>query len=254
MSLHTHACLDTLPHVDQRPGRSHRHTSIPPLLTSSPSLPTECTALCWRKHVAWVPRSVPNSRVVYKTNKMIIIIPKRVWLWDAFSMAMDSCIHTVIDTAISMEVVLQVREVLSHVREHELAGSAQPLQPATVTAVAQLPMGDRVCVDLCSRLSPGEGLLVGNFCRTLFLVHSEVHIHPPPPLPLATQHNATMPAAHAIQSHTPAPVPSSLCRTTVRIHGRVLFRAAVGPEKGGRRAAKARVWPSTAKGESCMLC
>lgn len=35
-------------------------------------------------------------------------------------------------------------------------------------------MGDRVCVDLCSLLRPGEGMLVGSFARALFLVHSEV--------------------------------------------------------------------------------
>ena len=181
----------------------------------------------------------PELQSCLRIFKIILTIPERVWLWDPFSMAMDSCIHIIIHMSISMEVVLQVREVLSHVREHALAGSAQPLQPATVTAVAQLPMGDRVCVDLCSRLSLGEGLLVGNFCRTLFLVHSEVQIHPPRPSPLATKHNATMPAAYAMQSHTPVPVPSSLCRTTERVRGSVRLRAAVGPEIGGRRAAKA---------------
>lgn len=31
----------------------------------------------------------------------------------------------------------------------------------------------RVCVDLCSLLAPGEGMLVGNFARAAFLVHSE---------------------------------------------------------------------------------
>lgn len=43
--------------------------------------------------------------------------------------------------------------------------------PHRVTPVG---MGDRVCVDLCSLLRPGEGMLVGSFARALFLVHSEV--------------------------------------------------------------------------------
>ena len=30
-----------------------------------------------------------------------------------------------------------------------------------------------MCVDLCSLLVPGEGLLVGSFAGGLFLVHSE---------------------------------------------------------------------------------
>jgi 3-dehydroquinate synthase class II len=37
-------------------------------------------------------------------------------------------------------------------------------------------MCDRVCVDLCSLLQPGEGMLVGSFARALFLVHSEVRL------------------------------------------------------------------------------
>jgi 3-dehydroquinate synthase II len=34
-------------------------------------------------------------------------------------------------------------------------------------------MGDRVCVDTCSVMSEGQGLLVGNTASAMFLVHSE---------------------------------------------------------------------------------
>ena len=37
------------------------------------------------------------------------------------------------------------------------------LQSATVKRVEVMGMGDRVCVDLCSLLVPGEGLLVTYF-------------------------------------------------------------------------------------------
>lgn len=47
------------------------------------------------------------------------------------------------------------------------------LTKATVTKIEAVGMGDRVCVDLCSLMKPGEGLLVGSFARGLFLVHSE---------------------------------------------------------------------------------
>lgn len=47
------------------------------------------------------------------------------------------------------------------------------LLPAIVQRVELMGMGDRVCVDLCNLLVPGEGLLVGSFARGLFLVHSE---------------------------------------------------------------------------------
>ncbi|KAJ4750558.1 3-dehydroquinate synthase [Rhynchospora pubera] len=47
------------------------------------------------------------------------------------------------------------------------------LTRATISKVEVVGMGDRVCVDLCSIMRPGEGLLVGSFARGLFLVHSE---------------------------------------------------------------------------------
>ncbi|XP_040972738.1 3-dehydroquinate synthase homolog isoform X2 [Gossypium hirsutum] len=60
--------------------------------------------------------------------------------------------------------------------EHGLGGVV--LKVEVVKAVLDLKvhavgMGDRVCVDLCSLMRPGEGLLVGSFARGLFLVHSE---------------------------------------------------------------------------------
>ncbi len=42
-----------------------------------------------------------------------------------------------------------------------------------VTGIKPLGMGDRVCVDTCSNMSPGQGLLVGNAGGAMFLVHSE---------------------------------------------------------------------------------
>lgn len=50
---------------------------------------------------------------------------------------------------------------------------SEKLLEAEVLEVSYEGMGDRACVDLCSNLEPGEGLLVGSFSRGLFLVHSE---------------------------------------------------------------------------------
>src|SRR6266571_3318497 len=44
---------------------------------------------------------------------------------------------------------------------------------AKVTGTRGLGLGDRVCVDTCSFLRRGEGLLVGNTSAGLFLIHSE---------------------------------------------------------------------------------
>ena len=44
---------------------------------------------------------------------------------------------------------------------------------ARITKVKGLEMGDRVCVDTCSLMVRGEGMLVGSQSFALFLVHSE---------------------------------------------------------------------------------
>ena len=48
-----------------------------------------------------------------------------------------------------------------------------PLIPATVTRVEPVGSGDRVCVDTCSMMKVGEGMLIGSYSQGLFLVHSE---------------------------------------------------------------------------------
>ncbi|MCD6352817.1 MAG: 3-dehydroquinate synthase II [Proteobacteria bacterium] len=47
------------------------------------------------------------------------------------------------------------------------------LVTATITRVEPVSMGDRVCVDSCTTMKIGEGMLVGNSSQAFFLVHSE---------------------------------------------------------------------------------
>ena len=44
---------------------------------------------------------------------------------------------------------------------------------ATITNVKQLGMGDRACLDTCTQMQLGEGMLVGNTSSGFFLVHAE---------------------------------------------------------------------------------
>lgn len=44
---------------------------------------------------------------------------------------------------------------------------------AKITQIKQLGMGDRACLDTCTQMVPGEGMLVGNTASGFFLVHSE---------------------------------------------------------------------------------
>lgn len=53
-----------------------------------------------------------------------------------------------------------------------------PLSIAEIVDVIPVGMGDRVCVDTCSSMNKGEGMLVGNTSGTLFLVHAETVSNP----------------------------------------------------------------------------
>lgn len=48
-----------------------------------------------------------------------------------------------------------------------------PLVSATIGAVEPVSMGDRVCVDTCTTMGIGEGMLIGNTSQAFFLVHAE---------------------------------------------------------------------------------
>lgn len=56
--------------------------------------------------------------------------------------------------------------------------TTEKLVPAKIVTVKQLGMGDRVCVDTCNLMTPGEGMLIGSQSAGLFLIHSEVDESP----------------------------------------------------------------------------
>ena len=65
---------------------------------------------------------------------------------------------------------LKVREIIEEARSGRERIELTELE---ITGVYPAGMGDRVCVDTCTMMREGEGLLVGNTSRCLFLIHSE---------------------------------------------------------------------------------
>ena len=68
-----------------------------------------------------------------------------------------------------------IRDVSKLVQGH---GCHQELVPLTITSISPAGMGDRVCVDTCSLMVDGEGMLVGNTSSGFFLVHAETLENP----------------------------------------------------------------------------
>lgn len=69
----------------------------------------------------------------------------------------------------------EIRRVASVIAS---AGAPVPLVPFEVTRIVPVGMGDRVCVDTCSILTDGEGMLVGNTSSAFLMVHPETLENP----------------------------------------------------------------------------
>jgi 3-dehydroquinate synthase II len=65
---------------------------------------------------------------------------------------------------------VELKKVLGRFRSK---GDKIVLQNAEVLEVKPVGMGDRVCVDTCTSMGMGQGMLVGNSSSALFLIHSE---------------------------------------------------------------------------------
>jgi 3-dehydroquinate synthase II len=64
----------------------------------------------------------------------------------------------------------ELKSALTRLRSSEGGVS---LDVAEITEIRPAGMGDRVCVDTCTSMIPGQGMLVGNSSSGLFLVHAE---------------------------------------------------------------------------------
>jgi len=65
----------------------------------------------------------------------------------------------------------EIKDTIKAARELESEGAE--LEPAVITKVEPLGMGDRVCVDTCNLMQRGEGMLIGSQASGMFLVNSE---------------------------------------------------------------------------------
>ncbi|MDZ7761232.1 MAG: 3-dehydroquinate synthase II [Desulfovermiculus sp.] len=64
------------------------------------------------------------------------------------------------------------------IQELKLSQETLGLETAEVTEIKPVGLGHRVCVDTCSILHTGQGLLVGNSSTFTFLVHAETESNP----------------------------------------------------------------------------
>ncbi|CAA7401076.1 unnamed protein product [Spirodela intermedia] len=103
-------------------------------------------------------------------SKTVLAIASSSTEAQVFLEALEQGLGGVVLKVDNVHQIIGLKEYFDRTQEVK---NAVGLSKATVTRVQVAGMGDRVCVDLCSVMLPGEGLLVGSFARGLFLVHSE---------------------------------------------------------------------------------
>ncbi|XP_074564696.1 uncharacterized protein LOC141821203 [Curcuma longa] len=103
-------------------------------------------------------------------DKTVLAVSSTSTEAQVFLEALEQGLDGVVLKVEDMEEVLKLKDYFD--RRNEVR-TMLDLTKATITRIEVVGMGDRVCVDLCSLMQPGEGLLVGSFARGLFLVHSE---------------------------------------------------------------------------------
>ncbi|TKY50283.1 3-dehydroquinate synthase [Spatholobus suberectus] len=116
---------------------------------------------------------IPAENIIaafQSSRKTVFAISSNTSEAQVFLEALEHGLDGIVMKVEDVEPVLELKEYFDRRMEES---SLLSLTKATVTHIQVAGMGDRVCVDLCSLMRPGEGLLVGSFARGLFLVHSE---------------------------------------------------------------------------------
>ena len=109
---------------------------------------------------------IPLENLIAKGAEVIAQVRNLEEMETAFGILEKGVRHVVYHA----DDVIELKKVLSWFRSR---GDRTALQIAEVIEVKPVGMGDRVCVDTCTSMGMGQGMLVGNSSNALFLIHSE---------------------------------------------------------------------------------
>lgn len=111
-------------------------------------------------------RVIPLENLVAASDEVFAVVKTKEEMAMALGVLEKGVAGVVVDVddpGLLREMVLMVREGQEKVE----------LVEAVIQEVRPLGLGDRVCVDTCTLMGKGEGILVGNSSSFLFLVHAE---------------------------------------------------------------------------------
>jgi len=114
---------------------------------------------------------IPLENLIAKGANVIVQVDNLKEAETAFGILEKGVQHILFHTTDTVEL----KKVLSLVglKEDRIL-----LETAEIQEVTPIGMGDRVCVDTCTSMVKGQGMLVGNSSSAMFLVHAETVSNP----------------------------------------------------------------------------
>ncbi len=109
---------------------------------------------------------IPLENLIAKGADVIAQVRSFEEAQTAFGILEKGVRHILLDTT----DVTELKKSLSLLRSEQ---DKTPLQEAEIVEITPVGMGDRVCIDTCTSMTIGQGILVGNSSSALFLVHAE---------------------------------------------------------------------------------
>ena len=114
---------------------------------------------------------IPLENIIADLQKVDVKIMASVADNDGAKLALETLEHGTDGVVFEANDFALIKEIASEV--DNASRVKYDLKIATITDVRPLGSGDRVCVDTTDMMQPGEGMLIGSYSKSMFLVHSE---------------------------------------------------------------------------------
>lgn len=114
---------------------------------------------------------IPLENIIAELQKEDVKLIAAVTDYEEAKLALETLEYGTDGVLICPHEISQIKKVAELV--DKIGAESYQLKTATITRIEPVGSGDRVCVDTCSMMGVGEGMLIGSYSKGLFLVHSE---------------------------------------------------------------------------------
>lgn len=114
---------------------------------------------------------IPLENIIADLQKEDVKLIAAVPDYEEAKLALETLEHGTDGILLYTSDINQIKKIAALIEKIE--SENYELKPATVTQIKPVGSGDRVCIDTCSMMKVGEGMLIGSYSKGLFLVHSE---------------------------------------------------------------------------------